>query len=159
MTQAPAALFLPAAGLILSAGLAGCTAAFQPIAVALAGAGTSSAISQTMSGTTFRTFTAPVDEVEQAVLDTFLLMGFQLSSVERPPAGNANIRGTATSREIKIELEAITPKTTRMRVEAKNGGFFYDGATATEIVLQTEKALRLGAETSDSSYGGGPARR
>ena len=54
---------------------------------------------------------------------------------------------------------AITPKTTRMRVEAKNGGFFYDGATATEIVLQTEKALGLGAETSDSSYGGGPARR
>ena len=76
MTQAPAALLLPAAALVLSAGLAGCTPAFQPIAVALAGAGTSSAISQTMSGTTFRTFTAPVDEVEQAVLDTFLLMGF-----------------------------------------------------------------------------------
>ena len=158
MTQAPAPLILSAATLVLSAGLAGCTPAFQPIAVALAGAGTSSAISQTMSGTTFRTFTAPADEVERAVLDTFSLMGIQLSSVERPPAGNESITGRATSREIKIELEAITPKTTRMRVEAKNGGFFYDGATATEIVLQTEKALGVGAEMSDSSYGGGRAR-
>jgi hypothetical protein len=28
-----------------------------------------------------------------------------------------------------------------MRVVARNGGFFYDGATATEIIVQTEKGL------------------
>ena len=146
-----------AAALLLAAALAGCTPALQPIAVALAGAGTSSAISQTLSGTTYRTFTAPVSEVEQAVVDTFSLMGIRLESIERPPAENEAIVGTATSRTIKIELEAITPKTTRVRVEAKNGGFFYDGATATEIVLQTEKAL--GDRLPNSSYGSGRPRR
>ena len=146
------------AALLLSAGLSACTPAFQPIAVALAGAGTSSAIGQTLSGTAYRTFTAPLAEVEQAVVDTFSLMGIRLESIERPPADTEAIVGTATSRTIKIELEAITPKTTRMRVEAKNGGFFYDGATATEIVLQTEKALGIG-NLSNSSYGSGRPRR
>ena len=140
--------------LVLPLFLAGCAASVQPLAVALAGAGTSSAISHTLTGTAYRTFTAPLREVEQATLETFVLMGVRLDSVERPEGGNELIRGTATRREIEIELEAISPKATRMRVEAKNNGFVYDGATATEIVLQTEKAL--GPETSASA---GASRR
>lgn len=40
-----------------------------------------------------------------------------------------------------MELEAISPNITRMRTVAKKGPLFYDSATATEIILQTEKAL------------------
>ena len=32
-----------------------------------------------------------------------------------------------------------------MRIAAKNGGFFYDSATASEIVAQTERALQSAA--------------
>lgn len=144
---------LPALGLL--AALAGCAASVQPLAVALAGAGTSSAISHTLNGTAYRTFTAPLHEVEQATLETFVLMGIRLDGIDRPEGGNELIRGSATRREIEIELEAISSKTTRMRVEAKNSGFLYDGATATEIVLQTEKSL--GPE--DRSASAGASRR
>ena len=40
------------------------------------------------------------------------------------------------------ELEALTPNTTRMLVVAKkDGGVLRDSATATEIILQTEKIV------------------
>jgi hypothetical protein len=35
----------------------------------------------------------------------------------------------------------VTAKTTRIRTVAKQGFFFKDRATATEIILQTEKVL------------------
>jgi hypothetical protein len=42
---------------------------------------------------------------------------------------------------IEVEFEALTPKTTRMRVVADSEGLIKDSATATEIILQTERAL------------------
>ena len=42
---------------------------------------------------------------------------------------------------VSVDLEPISSKATRMRVVARNSGIFFDTATATEIVLQTEKAL------------------
>jgi len=50
------------------------------------------------------------------------------------------ITARAADRDIQIELEALTPATTRMLVTAKkDGGILQDSATATEIILQTEK--------------------
>jgi hypothetical protein len=43
-------------------------------------------------------------------------------------------------------------------VVAKNGGIFHDSATATEIVLRTEKALGVN-EVTNSSMGASSARR
>jgi hypothetical protein len=52
------------------------------------------------------------------------------------------ITAKAADREIEIELEALTPNTTRMLVVAKkDGGVLRDSATATEIILQTEKIV------------------
>ncbi len=43
---------------------------------------------------------------------------------------------------IEIELEALTPNTTRMRVVAKkDGGMIVDSSTAVEIITQTEKSI------------------
>ena len=44
-------------------------------------------------------------------------------------------------RQIEIVLEPLSPSSTRMRVIARNGSLLYDSATATEIVLQTERVL------------------
>ena len=51
-----------------------------------------------------------------------------------------NIKANATDRDINIELEALSPNTTRMRVTASSG-FIRDSATATEIIIQTERFL------------------
>jgi hypothetical protein len=51
------------------------------------------------------------------------------------------IKASATDREIEVELEPLTSNATRMRTVAKKGGLFYDSATSTEIILQTERVL------------------
>ena len=44
--------------------------------------------------------------------------------------------------DIDIELEELTPATTRMRVVTNKGDFFFkDGATSTEIILQTAQVV------------------
>ena len=46
-----------------------------------------------------------------------------------------------TDREIEIELEVVTARTTRMRTVAKKGSMVMDSATANEIIAQTGKVL------------------
>ena len=133
----------------------GCTsAAIQPIAVALAGAGTSTAISYSLNGGASRTFTAPLAEVKAATLDTLSLMGIRVDGSESTDQGET-ITASASRRSIEIELESISSKATRLRVITKNGGLFYDSATATEIVLQTEKALGI----NEGNAAAGASRR
>jgi len=135
--------------------MGGCALASQPLAVALAGAGTSSAIGQTMTGTVYRTFTASPDAVKAATLDTLSLMGIRVDGFSSYEGGEI-IRGSALQRTVEIALEPISSRATRMRVAMKNGGIFYDSATATEIVIQTEKAL---VANEAASAGAGKAKK
>ena len=151
MTWKNTALALP-----LALTLTGCTPAMQPIAVALAGAGTSTAMGHSLNGTAYRTFTAPLADVKAASLDTLSAMGIRVDGFQTLDDGEL-IRGSSSRRAVEIELEPISSKATRMRVAAKDGGLFYDAATATEIVLQTEKALGIN-EAANSSAGAGRRR-
>jgi hypothetical protein len=119
--------------------------------VAVAGAGTSSAIGHSLNGTAYRTFTATLEEVKAASLDTLSLMGIRVDSFETVENGEL-ITGSAIRRRVEIELEPISSRATRMRVITR-GGIFFDGSTATEIVMQTEKAL--GADELNASAGAG----
>ncbi|MGE5639211.1 MAG: DUF3568 family protein [Clostridia bacterium] len=130
-------------------GLSACSLATQPLAVALAGAGTSTAIAQSMNGTAYRTFTHTLDEVKVATLDTLDRMGIHVDRLANTEKSEL-IEGSARERSIEIELEPISDKATRMRVIARNGGLFYDAATATEIVLQAEKSLGVDEFTNAS---------
>ena len=49
---------------------------------------------------------------------------------------------------VQIELEALTERATRMRVVTRDGGFFYDAATANQIVAQTQKMLEARPATA-----------
>jgi hypothetical protein len=139
------------------AGLAGCALASQPLAVALAGAGTSSAISHSLSGTAYRTFTATLEELKAASLDTLSTMGIRIDSFETVENGEL-ISGSALRRSVEIELEPISSRATRMRVVTR-GGVFFDGSTATEIVMQTEKALGVSDANASTGASAGAARR
>ena len=119
----------------------GCVA---PVALTLFGVGagvtTGTAVSYTMDGIAYRTFTAPLTQVERATLTALSDMGMKIEGTEKIDEGKA-IKAKGVDRQIEIELQAISSKTTRIRTVAKDGVFFKDRATATEIILQTERIL------------------
>jgi hypothetical protein len=121
--------------------LNGCAA---PLALTLLGVGagvtTGTAVSYTMDGIAYRTFTAPLPQVERATLTALNDMGMAIEGTEKTDEGKA-IKAKGLERQIEIELQAISSKTTRIRTVAKDGIFFKDRATATEIILQTERIL------------------
>jgi hypothetical protein len=142
--------------------LGGCALASEPLLVALAGAGTTTALGHSINGTAYRTFTAPMSEVRQAAVDAFNRMGIRLETMETLEEGELII-GSAERRIIYVDLEPISSKTTRIKVVAKNGGIFFDSSTATEIVLQAEKVLAgneegasFGASRRSSAKNGQP---
>lgn len=119
----------------------GCAA---PVALTLfsvgAGVTTGTAVSYTMDGIAYRTFTAPLSRVERATLIALNDMGIEVEDAQKTDEGKA-IKAKGVDRQIEIELEAVSSKTTRIRTVAKQGIFFKDRATATEIILQTERIL------------------
>ena len=102
--------------------------------------GTVLAIEHSFTGITYKTFTAPADDVHWAARKALGRMQMTVTEETATPDG-WKIAAAATQREIQIDLEHVTAGATRMRVVADPGGFFKDVATATEIVVQTADAL------------------
>ena len=114
-------------------------AACAPLMMSAVSAGGSRAVSHTLDGVSYRTFTAPLPRVKDASLTALNRMGIQSASAAQSDHGET-ITAKAIERDIEIKLESLTPKSTRMRVAAKNG-LMRDTATSAEIVAQIEKAL------------------
>jgi hypothetical protein len=104
------------------------------------GTGAASALRYTFDGITYRTFTAPAPEVKQSMLAALERMGISHDSTAPYEYGEI-ISGHTSTRRIEIEVEPISERATRVRITAKNGSFWYDNATASEIVAQTERSL------------------
>lgn len=112
-----------------------------PMAITAGGIGGSTAVQHTLGGITYRTFTAPASNVKTASMDALKRMGLKYTGSAKGEHGAETLMAKANEREIEITLEPLSPSSTRMKVVAKNGGIFYDSATATEIILQTERQL------------------
>lgn len=123
--------------------LNGCAALGLGLLSSGAGILTSQSVAYTLDGFAYRTFTAPIAEVESATRAALERMGIRVDASGLTEHGKA-LRAQAFDREIEIELEMVSPKATRVRTVAKQGVFLKDRATATEILLQTEKVLALG---------------
>ncbi len=124
--------------LINAAFLTGCVAA----ATSAAGMGGSAAITHTMNGITYRTFTAPQAKVRVATIRALERMQIKLVSDSMQEKSNIRfVTAKTPERKIEIQLEPISPNTTRMRVVAKGSGIFYDASTAEEIIQQTKISL------------------
>ena len=106
------------------------------------GVATGTSVSYTLDGVAYRTFTASLPQVESATRTALDRMGIKVDATAKTEQGKA-IKAFGNDREIEIELEVVSSKTTRIRTVAKQGIFFKDRATATEIILQTEKVLGL----------------
>jgi hypothetical protein len=108
-----------------------------------AGVTTGTSVAYTLDGIAYKTFTAPLPQVETATRTALDRMGIKVEATSKIDQGKA-IKAVSNDRDIEIELEMVSNKTTRIRTVAKQGIFFKDRATATEIIIQTEKALGIG---------------
>ncbi len=117
--------------------LNGCVA----VGLTALGVGMATGVSHTLSGMVYKTFTTPQAQVKRAALGALSRMQVKVVDTKRN-GSTETIKAKAGDRDIEIDLEALTPATTRMVVTAKkDGGILRDGATATEVILQTEKIV------------------
>ena len=126
--------------------IAGCLAASGciPLALTAAGVGMATGVSHTLGGIVYKTFAAPHAKVHNATVAALRKMQIKVTDTKRED-NKELIMARAADREIDIEIEALTPNTTRVTVVArKEGGLLRDTATATEIILQTEKLVGTG---------------
>ncbi|HXV78238.1 MAG TPA: DUF3568 family protein [Candidatus Binatia bacterium] len=139
-------------GLVLLLGilplLNGCAAVGLTMLGVGAGVATGTSVGYTLDGYAYRTFTAPLPQVESATRTALNKMGIKVDATAKTEQGKA-LAATGNDREIEVEFEIISSNATRMRTVAKQGIFFKDRATATEIILQTEKVLVMDATTAN----------
>ena len=101
-------------------------------------------VSHTLGGIVYKTFAAPKAKVQYATVAALRKMQIKVTETKRED-NKELITARAAGRDIDIEIEALTPNTTRITVVAKkDGGLLRDSATATEIILQTEKLVGTG---------------
>ena len=115
--------------------LGGCVA----VGLTALGVGMATGVSHTLGGIVYKTFSVPQAKVKKATLTALSRM--QVKVVKMIRDGDTElITAKAGDRDIEVELEALTGNTTRMSVTVKkDGGLLRDSATATEIILQTER--------------------
>lgn len=123
----------------LALALCGALAACDPVSLTVFGVGTAAGVQHTLGGIAYRTFSVPLPKLRTAVKSALEHMDIRIGATEKIQNGE-RIKARAADRDIEIELEALTGRTTRMRSTVRSG-MFMDSATATEIILQTEKAL------------------
>jgi hypothetical protein len=129
------------ARILLLLGACSALSACEPVAIALLGAGASTALRYNLDGVAARTFTASASEVRTASIGALERMGMAMDSSTSFDGGEMVIYARAQNREIEVELEPITKQATRVRITARGGSLFYDNATAIELVQQTGKML------------------
>jgi hypothetical protein len=125
--------------------LAGCSGLGLAVAGAGAGAAAGVGVEHSLNGVAYKTFTAPIAKVESAAQRALTRMAMTVERTEDTETGRA-IFANADTREIEIELEPLTSRTTRMRVVAMQEiPILRDAATATEIIVQTAAGVDAAA--------------
>jgi hypothetical protein len=116
--------------------LTGCT----PLTLTAFGIGAGAGVNHTMNGYTYRTFSESMPRVKRATLIALNRMSIKVESTGKIENGET-ISAKTAERSIELELEAISPKTTRLRSVARKSFFVMDSATAEEVIAQTQRAL------------------
>jgi hypothetical protein len=132
-----------ASGLLALAALVttpGCAAVALTLFGVGAGTAAGTGVSHSLDGIAYKTFTVPLEGMHAATLMTLQRMEIPVNGGQDTEAGRT-ILAKAADREIEIEFDKLTPRTTRMRVVAKRNMLIRDRATATEIILQTDQTL------------------
>lgn len=120
--------------------LTGCELLPLATSPAVIASGAGGGVAYTITNIAYKTMSFPRDRVEASLRGALKKMG--IKEQERGLSdGVVTIKAKTVKLNIFIDLERVTPKTTRIRVDAREGLFLKDKATATEIIVQTEKGL------------------
>jgi hypothetical protein len=136
-----------AAVLMLPLMTSGCVAAAALPALGLsamsdaAGAGAKAGIEYSIAGTAYRTFSASPADVRAALLQCFRELEIEITENTPLDDGGARIGAGALHRKITVQLEAVTPALTRLKMSVRRGLLGRDKATSTELIDQTARAL------------------
>ncbi len=133
--SAKAAVRLGAA-LVVAATASGCAS----MAVTAFAIGASTGVQHTINGVGYRTFTQPPPKVRTAALAALSNMGIKVESPGATESGGL-IKASTPGRSIELEVEQLSPNTTRLRAVVNQYAILRDGATANEIIVQTERML------------------
>jgi hypothetical protein len=122
--------------LLTCMGLAAC----DPITMGLVTAGGGVAVNHQMSATITRTFSDGAPDVQAALIAALGKMSIAVT--HREQRGQVEvISGTAGTRAVTMRVEPVTRTSTLLEVAVHQDMLTMDGATAREIVAQTEQAL------------------
>lgn len=103
--------------------------------------GASGGVAYTITNVANKTVVSPIDQVEFA--NRLALMKMRIKYVERMETGNGvQIVAETSELDIYINLEKITPKTTKICVDAEKNIVMKDKATAVAIIEETEAMLK-----------------
>ncbi len=126
--------------LLGTAGTSGCAALALTVFGSGAGIGAGATSNYLLDSIVYKTFTVPESGLRVATLRTLKRMAIEVKENEATEAGTT-IVAVAGDRTVEIELDRLTARTSRMRVNVKQGWFFRDRASATEIIAQTGRTL------------------
>ena len=102
--------------------------------------GASGGVAYTITNVAYKTVVSPIDQVEFA--NRLALMKMRIRYIERRETGSGvQIVAETNELNIYIDLEKITPKTTKIGVNAERNILLKDKATAVAIIEQTEAML------------------
>ena len=137
-------------------GLQGCASLGLTALSMVAGVG----IGHAMDGITYKTFPVPLAVMSRATVMTLDRLDMPVMEVEDTEAGQT-ITAEAADRTVEIELDRLTTTATRMRVVATKKWLIRDRATATEVIMQTDRTLTenpgLASRTTRRCVKGGSA--
>lgn len=119
--------------------MGGCVA----VGVTALGIGMATGVSHTLGGIVYKTFSVPQAQLKKSTLVAMGRMQVKVVKTTRDRETEL-IFGKAGDRDVEVELEALTAGATRMSVTVKkDSGLLRDSATATEIILQTERSVGI----------------
>ena len=121
--------------------LSGCALiglAAVPAAVSSGAAG----VTYTVTNNAYKTISSPLADVEAALNKALQKMDIKKTK-RKAEEGKVSVTAVTGNLDIIIDLEKVTPTVTKIEVNAKKEALLKDKATATEIIVQTEKNLEV----------------
>lgn len=118
--------------LLLLLSIAGCAT------VAVSGAGMG--VEYTITNVAYRTFNFSLEQVNQATILALKKMDIKIKDNRKTEDGR-RIEASTKELQIIIDLEYITSRATKIKVNAKKGPVLKDRSTAAEIIHQVGKIL------------------
>jgi len=122
---------------LVSQGCAGIGLALFGVGAGVSGG---TGVSYTLDSIAYKTFATSETELRAATLQTFKRMAIDVTETQKTESGS-EIKATAGDRTVEVEIDRITPRTSRLRVVVKKNWFLRDRSTAGEIIAQTADTL------------------